>query len=111
MTSNAQKSALTDRTAQGGDLLTPADVAAMLKVSKRTVFRLRAAGVLPPPLELSTNLIRWRAEDIVNFINGLQVRRRRHSPGVRSVRGRENEIDSPNPGPSSGLGRPEQGGR
>jgi predicted DNA-binding transcriptional regulator AlpA len=62
------------------ELLTPDDVADLLKVSKRTVFRLRAAGLLPPPLELTTNLIRWRAEDIRRFIGDLRERKVRPKP-------------------------------
>jgi predicted DNA-binding transcriptional regulator AlpA len=63
-----------------GPLFTPDDVASLLKVSKKTVFRLRAGGLLPPPVELSTNLIRWRADDIHRFIAELKVRKPRRRP-------------------------------
>lgn len=67
------------------ELLTPDDVAAMLKVSKRTVFRLRAGGLLPQPLQLSTNLIRWRTADIHRYIVELQQRKPRRRTDKRTA--------------------------
>jgi predicted DNA-binding transcriptional regulator AlpA len=61
----------------GQPLLTVDDVAALLQVSRRTVFRLRARGLLPVPVEISTNIIRWRAEDLRAYVAGLRKRNRR----------------------------------
>ena len=50
-------------------LLRVADVARMLSVSTRTVWRMRDAGELPCPVRLgSGNMIRWRRSDIEGFI-------------------------------------------
>jgi len=59
------------------ELITPAELAAILKVSKRTVFRMRAKGALPPAYELTTNLIRWRSTDIQEYIRDLRIRKPR----------------------------------
>jgi len=40
-------------------LLSPADVARILRVCKRTVQRYIASGVLPPPIRLSPQIYRW----------------------------------------------------
>ncbi len=45
-------------------LLSVTDVAGLLSVSKRTVWRLTAAGVLPPPIRVTRRVVRWRAEEI-----------------------------------------------
>lgn len=60
------------RTAEAGtELLRAADVAKLLAVSTRTVWRLRDAGQLPRPLRLGGgHLIRWRRSDIETFIGG-----------------------------------------
>jgi predicted DNA-binding transcriptional regulator AlpA len=50
-------------------LLTADDLADMLGVSRRTVFRLRARGVIPRPLKIGGTLLRWRLNDIVQFLN------------------------------------------
>lgn len=61
------------------ELLTAADLAELLRVSRRTISRLRARGALPKALELSANIIRWRASDIRAFLDELRspVPRRR----------------------------------
>jgi predicted DNA-binding transcriptional regulator AlpA len=77
---------LSDKAAPlSSELLTPDEVADLFKVSKRTVFRMRAAGLLPPPLELTTNLIRWRASDIQRFIGELRIRKARRRRRSRVV--------------------------
>lgn len=57
------------------ELLRAADVAKMLSVSTRTVWRMRDAGELPRPVRLGNgNLVRWRSSDIEDFIrNGLHA--------------------------------------
>jgi predicted DNA-binding transcriptional regulator AlpA len=53
----------------------------MLRVSKRTLFRLRAKGVLPAPVEISTNIIRWRGEDVLVYLHNLSLRKPRARRG------------------------------
>ena len=52
-------------------LLTPDDVAALLKVHKRTVTRLCEAGDLPMPFKVGGGL-RWKANDVQEFLDGLK---------------------------------------
>ena len=49
-------------------LLTVDDLAVILDVSRRTVFRLRARGVIPKPLRIGGTLLRWRSNDIDRFL-------------------------------------------
>lgn len=48
-------------------LVTARDVAAMLGVSTATVWRLRSAGKLPPPLKVG-GAVRWRKADIEAWV-------------------------------------------
>lgn len=48
-------------------LLTVDELAALLKVSKRTVFRMRSAHHLPNPIKVGGG-VRWRAEEVQNWI-------------------------------------------
>jgi predicted DNA-binding transcriptional regulator AlpA len=59
------------------ELLSAKDVAEMLRVSRRTVFRLRARGDLPAPVELSANIVRWRVADLQEYLSRLKSRRSR----------------------------------
>jgi predicted DNA-binding transcriptional regulator AlpA len=46
-------------------LLTARDLAKLLRISTATVWRLRAAGKLPRPLDaLGSQLVRWDADEI-----------------------------------------------
>ena len=64
------------------ELLTGSQFAAILIVSKRTLFRLRArGGDFPPPVELATNTIRWRAADVRAYIDTLKIRKPRRHEG------------------------------
>jgi predicted DNA-binding transcriptional regulator AlpA len=67
----------------GKELLTGEDLAGLLQVSVRTLFRLRARGVLPAPVEISTNIVRWRMADVRAYLDGLQPRARRPSSIAR----------------------------
>lgn len=54
-------------------LLTDFDIANLLKVSRRQVWKLLAMGRLPDPLRISRS-VRWRAADIDKWIeNGCRV--------------------------------------
>jgi len=57
------------------EFLTAKEFARLLSISKRTLFRLRAKGRVPEPVEVSTNIIRWRACDIQVYLDGLKPRR------------------------------------
>jgi predicted DNA-binding transcriptional regulator AlpA len=80
MPSTIASAAAGERPGEDCELLGPEDLAILFKISKRTVFRMRAEGLLPPPLELTTNLVRWRAEDIRRFVSDLRVRKARRRP-------------------------------
>jgi predicted DNA-binding transcriptional regulator AlpA len=50
-------------------LLTARDLAKLLRISTATVWRLRAAGKLPRPLDaLGSQLIRWDADTIRSWV-------------------------------------------
>jgi excisionase family DNA binding protein len=47
--------------------LTPADVAKLLSIGVRTVWRMLATGRLPQPIRLSRKLVRWDREGLLAF--------------------------------------------
>lgn len=49
-------------------LLDIAQVADLLRISRRTAWRLLSRGVLPPPIRLSRRVVRWRANDIERLL-------------------------------------------
>ena len=53
---------------QACQLLTVKDVAAMLKIHPRTVWRMSATGDIPAPLRLAAKTIRWRLKDIETHV-------------------------------------------
>jgi predicted DNA-binding transcriptional regulator AlpA len=59
------------------ELISADDIAALLRVSRRTVFRLRQRGDLPPPVEVSRNIVRWRLSDLRAYLDRLAVRKPR----------------------------------
>ena len=48
-------------------VVTARQLAIMLQVSKRTLFRMRSAGRLPAPLRVG-GVVRWRLLDVQNWI-------------------------------------------
>jgi predicted DNA-binding transcriptional regulator AlpA len=64
------------------ELLTVEDLAVILDISPRTVFRLRAKRALPDPVEISTNIVRWRSRDIRSYLDRLRPRRPRYRSGI-----------------------------
>ncbi len=52
-------------------LLTIQDLAAMLKMSKRTVERRVADGSLPKPITIGPRILRWRTNDIEKWLRSL----------------------------------------
>jgi predicted DNA-binding transcriptional regulator AlpA len=63
--------------ADGPEFVTADEFAGILKISKRTLFRLRSRGDLPAPVSIATNIIRWRICDVRMYLDGLQVRKPR----------------------------------
>lgn len=49
-------------------LLRAADLARLLSVDVRSVWRLLAAGVLPAPIRLGARTVRWKAGEIAAAI-------------------------------------------
>jgi predicted DNA-binding transcriptional regulator AlpA len=47
----------------------------MLRVSRRTVFRMRQRGELPAPVEVTRSIVRWRMAEVRAYLEGLVVRR------------------------------------
>jgi len=50
-------------------LVTAEQLAEILQVSTRTVWRMRSAGQLPKPVRIGGN-VRWRAQDVASWITG-----------------------------------------
>ncbi len=48
-------------------LVTAGEVATMLRISTRSLWRLRSAGILPEPLRIG-GAVRWRADEIRQWI-------------------------------------------
>ena len=49
-------------------LVSAGNLAEMLQVSKRTLWRLLSAGQLPPPVRVGGS-VRWRFQEVQNWIN------------------------------------------
>lgn len=45
------------------------DLARILKVSSRHIFRMLDAGQIPPPIRIGTKILRWDKEDILRWIS------------------------------------------
>ena len=50
-------------------MITAVDFATMLKVSVRTLWRLRSAGQVPEPVRLG-GAVRWRLDEVKKWIAG-----------------------------------------
>lgn len=57
-------------------LLTRADVARELKISRATTYRYVAEGYLPAPLRIGPGVLRWRPQDIDAFLERIESDRR-----------------------------------
>ena len=51
-------------------LLNIADVCGMLKLSRRSIYRLQKDGSLPAAIRIGPRAARWREKDIADFVNG-----------------------------------------
>jgi len=54
---------------EGPLLITAAELAALLQVSTRTLWRLNSARKLPQPVRLG-GVVRWRLDEVRNWIAG-----------------------------------------
>lgn len=61
-------------------LITAAELARLLKISTRTLWRLQSAGRLPAPVRFG-GTVRWRQDEVRNWI----------AEGCPSAQARENE--------------------
>ena len=52
-------------------LLDVRQVAEILGIAVRTVWRLSAAGELPPPVRIGVRIVRWRLSDIEQYLENL----------------------------------------
>lgn len=55
----------------GPELLTSQQVANRLAVSVRTLWRLVAAGKVPQPVRYNRKLVRWKAVEVMRYIEAL----------------------------------------
>jgi len=53
-------------------LIDAADLARVLSVSLRQIWRLRAAGDIPAPVRVGSRSVRWRATDIDRYLATLR---------------------------------------
>lgn len=51
------------------EMLSSAELARRLRVSRRTIFRLLASGRLPEPTRLSARTLRWRWQAVRDFLD------------------------------------------
>ena len=51
-------------------LLTVRDVAALLRIHPRSVWRAATAGDIPKPIRIGPKVVRWRMADLQAFIGG-----------------------------------------
>ncbi|WP_417850279.1 helix-turn-helix transcriptional regulator [Thalassoglobus sp.] len=58
---------LTSSSSHCPQLLTVDEIGALLKVSNRTIWRMRSSGQLPEPVRVGGG-VRWRESDIENWI-------------------------------------------
>lgn len=56
------------------DFVTARDVAELLCVSRRTVWRWTAAGRLPAPVRVGARCTRWRVSDLQRYFDALPPR-------------------------------------
>lgn len=50
-------------------LLTIAELAKLLDVSQTQVHRMRKGGLIPEPVKINRQVVRWRRQDIDSWIN------------------------------------------
>jgi predicted DNA-binding transcriptional regulator AlpA len=64
-------------------LITAEDVARLLKLSTRSVWRMKSAGAIPSPIRVGA-AVRWRMDEIKKWIeDGCPKRQARENEGLR----------------------------
>jgi excisionase family DNA binding protein len=53
------------------ELLTSRQVATLLAMSTRTLYRLVAAGKFPQPVRYNRKLVRWKGSEVMRYIESL----------------------------------------
>lgn len=53
------------------ELLTSREVAVLLAVSRRTLWRMVARGEVPEPIRYNRKLVRWKSSDIARYLDSL----------------------------------------
>jgi prophage regulatory protein len=57
------------------EMLTVRQLASLLKVSRRTIWRWLAQGRLPTPVRYSRTCVRWKASTVRRYLDRLDVAR------------------------------------
>lgn len=70
-------------------LVTADDIAAALRVSWRTVFRLRDHEDFPTPVELGRHIVRWRWVDVCEYLARLKARNSGRLPAANTPQRKE----------------------
>ena len=53
-------------------LLACREVADLLGLGERSVWRLSATGEIPSPVRVTSRVVRWRATDLARYVEGLR---------------------------------------
>lgn len=72
----------TDNSSPNITLLTAREVAQLLGVHVRSVWRLAQTGEIPAPLRVSERVVRWRLADLEAHLNQLAVKGQRIRKGA-----------------------------
>lgn len=54
-------------------IVRPSDAAAMLGVSRMTVYRLETAGKIPPRVRVTDHVVGWYADDLAAYLESRQT--------------------------------------
>ncbi len=56
------------------ELMTADDFAAVMKVSRRTLYRKLSKGEVPKPVRIGKGTVRWRVRDVRSFLEKLSAK-------------------------------------
>jgi len=54
------------------ELLSVSDLSRLLRISKRSIWRLVALGKFPQPVRLGPKMVRWRAREVDAYLSRVQ---------------------------------------
>ncbi len=69
MRTNAESCITAEKAQSGAALLTARQVAELLQISPRSVYRLSDSGHIPKPQKVGTTLSRWSRAELEKWIN------------------------------------------